>query len=367
MTNRERLLTALHGGVPDVVPVTWELVGRFAHALTGRGTWQAMVDAHREIGSAVFNLQGVGPHLVFNVPDGYEDCTERREEPDGSLIDMRTLKTPGGTLTEHRKSNFLLEDPLLPKTVEYLVKDRDDYDVVEEYTQLLADSARPDTAESEEARPYVGDDGLAGLWMCDSVYHTAHMRHDVEFITDLLEAPERMHRLFDVIDRLKEKEIEAFNASVADVLVIDICWASTSLLSPAMATEFVLPRVRRLSEGIAEGKVWGFFTTGKIRDLLPGLVDCGPHFIEHFDVLGDCDLAEVKRTFGDLICIVGNYSPVVLAQGSLEDARREARRCLDAAMAGGRYILSTSDEVPADAKPDNMKAVVEYVATHGRY
>ncbi len=367
MTNRERLLTALHGGVPDVVPVTWELVGRFAHALTGRDTWQAMVDAHREIGSAVFNLQGVGPQLVHDLPDGYEDCTERQEEPDGSLTDIYALKTPGGTLTERRKSNFVAGDPLLPKTTEYLVKGRADYDVVEAYTSLLADGARPDTTESEKARAYVGDDGLTGFWMCDSVYHAAHTRHDVEFITDLLEAPERMHGLFDAIDRLKEKEIEAFNASAADVLVIDICWASTSLLSPAMATEFVLPRVRRLSEGIAEGKTWGFFTTGKIRDLLPGLVDCGPHFIEHFDVLGDCDLAEVKQAFGDRICIVGNYSPVVLARGSIEDARREAQRCLDAAMAGGGYVLSTSDEVPADAKPDNMKAVVEYVNTHGRY
>ena len=29
--------------------------------------------------------------------------------------------------------------------------------------------------------------------------------------------------------------------------------------------------------------------------------------------------------------------------------------------------MSTSDEVPADAKFANMKAVVEYVAEHGRY
>ena len=96
-------------------------------------------------------------------------------------------------------------------------------------------------------------------------------------------------------------------------------------------------------------------------------MECGPHFIQHFDVLGDCDLAEVKRTFGRRTSIVGNYSPVVLARGTLDDARREARRCLDAAMAGGGYVMSTSDEVPADAKLDNMKAVVEYVDAHGRY
>lgn len=50
-----------------------------------------------------------------------------------------------------------------------------------------------------------------------------------------------------------------------------------------------------------------------------------------------------------------------------EIAIAEARRCLDAAMAGGGYVMSTSDEVPADASLDNIKAVVEYVAEHGRY
>ena len=43
------------------------------------------------------------------------------------------------------------------------------------------------------------------------------------------------------------------------------------------------------------------------------------------------------------------------------------QRCLDAAMAGGGYVMTTSDEVPADAKLDNMRAVVDYVAEHGRY
>jgi len=84
-------------------------------------------------------------------------------------------------------------------------------------------------------------------------------------------------------------------------------------------------------------------------------------------VLGDCDLAEVKRTYGDRICVMGNYNPVVLVRGTPEEARAEARRCLDAAVAGGGYVVSTSDEVPADAKLDNMEAVVEYVGEHGRY
>ncbi len=367
MTNRQRLLTALRGETPDVVPVTWELVGRFAHAVTGRQDWRAMVDAHRLVGSVVFNLQGVGPVLTADMPDGYDDRTERVAGPDGSLTDIRTLKTPRGTLTGRRKSNFIPGDPLVPKTVEYLIKDRGDYDALEAHVEQLAESARPDVARSREARDYIGDDGVAGFWISDALYHLGQMRRDTEFIFDLLEIPERMHRILDAVNRLKEVEIAAFNASAADVLVLDICWASTSLLSPKLVKEFVIERARRLTQRISGEKIWGFFTTGKTRAVLPALVECGPHFIQHFDVLGDCDLAEVKRTFGRRISIVGNYSPVVLARGTLDDARREARRCLDAAMAGGGYVMSTSDEVPADAKLDNMKAVVEYVDAHGRY
>ena len=36
-------------------------------------------------------------------------------------------------------------------------------------------------------------------------------------------------------------------------------------------------------------------------------------------------------------------------------------------MAGGGYVMVTADEVPADAQWDNLVAMVETVAEHGRY
>ncbi|KKK81762.1 hypothetical protein LCGC14_2810180, partial [marine sediment metagenome] len=206
MTGRERLLTALRGKTPDVVPVTWELVGRFANALTGRHDWKAMVDAHREMGSAVFNLQGVGPHLAVDLPEGYEDCAKGEEQADGSYLTTGTLTTPRGQLTGRRISNFVQGDPLVPKTIDYLVKKREDYDVFEDYVVHAARGAHPNTAQSEEARAYVGEDGLVGFWMGDSLYHVAHSRRDTEYILDLMEIPARMHRVFEAVDQLKEKE-----------------------------------------------------------------------------------------------------------------------------------------------------------------
>jgi len=367
MTRRERLLAAIRRGVPDQVPVTWELEDRFARALTGRTGWRAVVDAHREIGSAVFNLQGLGPAVSFELPPGYSTRTERESNADGSTLITNTIETPRGRLVEKRLVGYLPGDPELGKTVEYLVKDRGDYRIYADYIREYARAVRFDNAQSREAVRYIGDDGLAGYWMCDAVYQAANTRDAADFIVDLLEAPDEMHHVLTAIDELKEKQLASFNDSEAEVLIYDLCWASTSLLNPALVAEYLLPRARWAVHSVAPDKILGFFTSGKIRPVLPALVDLEPHFVQHFDVLGDCDLAEVKRSFGNRVAIVGNYSPVVLARGSIDDARREAQRCLDAAMAGGGFILSTSDEVPTDAKLDNMKAVVEHVNIHGRY
>ena len=64
---------------------------------------------------------------------------------------------------------------------------------------------------------------------------------------------------------------------------------------------------------------------------------------------------------------MGNFDCVVLARGTVADARREAERCLREGMPGGGYVLVTGDEVPADTRMDNLKAMVETVEKHGRY
>ena len=116
------------------------------------------------------------------------------------------------------------------------------------------------------------------------------------------------------------------------------------------------------------GKYHGLYTLGKIRHLLPMLVDTGVHWVSTFEPnQGDLTLAEAKRLYGDHIAIFGNFDCLVLAFGTVDDTRREARRCLEEAMAGGGYVMVTGDEVPADAKLDNLKAMVETVQEHGRY
>jgi hypothetical protein len=57
---------------------------------------------------------------------------------------------------------------------------------------------------------------------------------------------------------------------------------------------------------------------------------------------------------------------VILAGGTVEESRAEALRCAEEGMEGGGNVLGTRDEVPADPKPENLRAVVEVVSEHGQ-
>lgn len=367
MTHKERLVTALQREVPDQVPITWELEGRFAVTLTGRLDWKGICDAHRIIGSSIFNVQGIGPSLRTQLPAGYGWSESSEPCPAGGTLTRRVLRTPKGELSSADVVGYMPNDPHVSKHVEYLIKERSDWEIYADYIRTAARNSEPALETPAEAYEYIGDDGLVGGWMADSVYHLAHQRRDQDFIMDLIEVPELMEETLQAADEHSRLLLESFNVSKIECLVYDICWSSLSLLSPELVRRFVIPRAREAAAMTAPGKFIVFFQTGRVRAVVPDLVACQPHGIQHFDVLGDCDLAEIKRSFGQDICVIGNVSPVVLAYGNAEEARAEARRCLNAAKEGGSYIMSTSDEVPVDAKVENMRAMVEVVATEGRY
>lgn len=111
----------------------------------------------------------------------------------------------------------------------------------------------------------------------------------------------------------------------------------------------------------------GFYMSGKIKELLPIALEANPHFIEPFELQSNITLRDAKRLYGSKICVMGNFDPVVLAFGSTEEAKREALRCLEEGMEGGGYVMTTADEVPADAKLGNLKIMVEMADRHGVY
>ncbi len=84
--------------------------------------------------------------------------------------------------------------------------------------------------------------------------------------------------------------------------------------------------------------------------------------------MGDCDLADLKRRWGDRISLMGNlHTTEVMLLGSVEKVIEESKRAIDDAGAGGGFILSTGDQCGRDTPDENLYAMIETARNYGRY
>jgi uroporphyrinogen decarboxylase len=84
--------------------------------------------------------------------------------------------------------------------------------------------------------------------------------------------------------------------------------------------------------------------------------------------MGDCDLSEMKRLYGDRIVLKGNlHTTRDMLRGSAADVAAASRKAIDQAGRGGRFILSTGDQCGRDTPDGNLRAMVETARTYGRY
>lgn len=371
MTKKERFMTALRRGVPDIVPVAPLIHSRYAHKLLGRSDWRAVFEVHQMLGSIYFRGP-LGVSVSVMMPEGWE--YGRRvisTESGGRIISEIVLRTPKKALFGKHISGMIPHDPLVGKTVEYPVKSTDDWGVWIDYHERWLSSVKGFEFEAvKEAVAVMGEDGIASVGLVPAFTMAGEARGMQDLLFDLFDCPDTMEEVMRIGRQVMLKYVEAFIASPAEVAWLDICWATGANMSPKMFERWVLPDVVAAMELVkgTRGKYLGLYTLGRVRELLPMLVDTGVHFIETFEPnQGDITLGEAKRLYGDRVCIMGNFNCVVLSFGTVEDARRETLRCLAEGMEGGAYILVTGDEVPADAKWENLKAMVETVEEHGRY
>jgi len=84
--------------------------------------------------------------------------------------------------------------------------------------------------------------------------------------------------------------------------------------------------------------------------------------------MGDCDLARLKRDFGEKIVLKGNLHTIdVMLHGSVDKIIEESKKAIDEAGDGGRFILSTGDQCGRDTPDKNILAMIETARTYGRY
>ena len=192
-----------------------------------------------------------------------------------------------------------------------------------------------------------------------------------EFSYRLADEPEKVHEeAAGMVERAlaKAERFRAHGGLDGFALCADYCFNRGPFLSPAQFGEFITPYLARLTRGYRDA---GFYvikhTDGNIMPILDQLVQTEPHALHSLDPQGGVDIAEVKRLYGDRVCLIGNVHCGKLDAGTPDEAREAARYALRHGMPGGGYIFSTSNCVYTGMPLSQYEVILEVWRKEGVY
>ncbi|MDP6107410.1 MAG: uroporphyrinogen decarboxylase family protein [Candidatus Brocadiia bacterium] len=316
MTPRERFIAALErrpltGRVPHfelVFYLTMEAIGKIHPLQRAYGQWDQMEEREREL-----HRRDMADVLI-ETAERYEHSaiflhpTPRTDEESLRTVDLMREKTGDRYfLAVHGDATYGV--PGGSQMVDFAVR------LVEEPAKVKAEAATMVSKALEKAERYQRHGGLDGFALC-----------------------------------------------------ADYCFNDGPFLSPNQFAEFVAPYLTDLIRGYREMDFYTVkHTDGNIMPILDQLVAANPHALHSLDPQGGIDIAEVKRLYGDRICLIGNVNCGLLDTGTDEEVVESARYCLKHGMPGGGYIYSTSNCVYTGMRLPRYDLMLDVWRKEGNY
>jgi uroporphyrinogen decarboxylase len=152
------------------------------------------------------------------------------------------------------------------------------------------------------------------------------------------------------------------------------CGASGTLVfqTPEIFRELILPALKRATELAADiGIPTHVHSCGPEKDLVRiAAEETKLTIIDPLEIppMGDCDLKELKKLYGNKIVLKGNlHTTSIMLNGTREDVIKASKKAMDDAAAGGGFVLSTGDQCGRDTPDENILAMVETARNYGKY
>lgn len=147
------------------------------------------------------------------------------------------------------------------------------------------------------------------------------------FLRDTLRNPEWVHKLLNLATESIFNYIDAV-CRIGVKPCISEPVASLTVISPRQFRTFVKPYLKKCVDRIIEkfGSAPTVHICGNTRGILKDIADTG---IQVFSVDNVVDLAEVKKSIGDRVGIMGNVKPIeTMCNGTKDDIFKESRECI---------------------------------------
>lgn len=381
MNSRERIFTALKGGIPDRVPVVNIFnMNYLVQELRKQGetfngfnqeNLEKIIDFQEEVGhDPVYYLHTFQEPEVVKLPQSFMrwndkdiqdwNITEKTVKDErGKEVIKRIYHTPAGSmvaiLNREKYQAWIKKHPLENKA---------DID-------LLPYRPEPEKMRLSILKNMIARLGNRGFFTIGipSVWQEAcALRGLDQMVYDVFDDPDWVKEFFTLLMQYSVKIAEVLGKVGVDSVFINESYVGMGM-SRDMYREFVLPYDQEIIEAANNsGMVTSLHICGKCNVLLEDMADSGATCIEPLapaDYSGDVDLEDASSRVGNKVGIWGGFKERVLARDK-EYVEEEVLRCLNAAAKDGGYILRGTGQI-YEARLDNLKFLKELVERYGCY
>jgi uroporphyrinogen decarboxylase len=147
----------------------------------------------------------------------------------------------------------------------------------------------------------------------------------------------------------------------------DISHKGGFFLAPELFKKLWIPRMRKLLAPFrSKNMIITYHTDGDLRKVIPLLIDQG--FYAVHPVQPECNnIYQLKKEFGDKICLVGNIHTPILAYGTDEEIMRDVKEHIRGLSPGGGYVLGSSTSIFDGIPPEKFLAMTNATHKYGKY
>ncbi len=217
-----------------------------------------------------------------------------------------------------------------------------------------------------------GKGGQAMVYLVSPGNCASSILGEKDMLKWILRHPKELHIIMrkatDYLKATLDWNVEGFGAANCAVY-LGYPIESNNLISPQQFKEFCHPYIKELHEHMLALGIKSVVEhiCGNHKGNLPHWKDI-PLVKRSIITIGEMDLKEIADFFGPDQIIAGNVSTSILASGSPEDVKADAKRCIEQGkhLPGG-YILMPACNLPAAAPPANVDAMLEAAREYGAY
>jgi uroporphyrinogen decarboxylase len=168
-------------------------------------------------------------------------------------------------------------------------------------------------------------------------------------------------------DRLGELVLSMFEyfaqSDIVDVIWYsdDIAYSNALMVSPQVLDIYLFSWLKKIGDLAKKyNKPFIYHTDGILFDVMDRIIDCGVTALHPIEPKA-MNIGEVKKRYGNQLCLIGNIDVDLLARGTTTEIRNNVYKNVEEVGIEGGYCVGSGNSIPEYVKLDNYKAMIDTV------